>query len=87
MWFSEKVVLFCRREISERRGCFQLPGLSLTAPAEVVICLMGVDLTCAKDDMAPVDSYASSWCLFAACYRGTVCRSAQRGSVGPCDDC
>jgi hypothetical protein len=54
MFFSEKTFWLCRRVISARRGCFQLPGLSVAAGA--VVCLMGVDLTGVKveDDMALV---------------------------------
>jgi hypothetical protein len=52
MFFSEKVFWLCRRVISARRGCFQLPGLSVAG--EAAVCLTGVDWTCARaeDDMA-----------------------------------
>ena len=52
MFFSEKTFWLCRRVISARRGCFQLPGLSVAAC--IVVCLTGVDAVCAstEDDMA-----------------------------------
>lgn len=56
-FFSENLVAFCRRVISAKRGCFQLPGLSVTA-ALVAAAFWGVPtgvLTAAVLDVIAVE--------------------------------
>ena len=50
-WFADAL-----RRMEGGQQAVGLPGLSVAAGTEVVICLMGVDLTCARaeDDMALV---------------------------------
>lgn len=69
--FSENLVAFCRLVISARRGCFQLPGLSVTA-ALVAAAFWGVPtgvLTAADLDVIAVDDIAggSRWLVGGGC--------------------
>src|SRR3569833_1822774 len=49
---SENTVAFCRFVISARRGCFQLPGLSVTAAVFFTGVLAALGVTRAVDDIS-----------------------------------